>query len=68
MNTYIPAIGEWKIGGSYDTRIVTPGPIGMYTIKYPTRNTQHENKKPYDPVLESLTAALNSKRRHDDVT
>jgi hypothetical protein len=45
---------------------MTPGPIGMYTIKYPTKNTQHENEKPYDPVLESLTVAMNSERRHDD--
>ena len=66
MNTYVPAIGESKIGGNSNARIVTPGPIGMYTIKYPTKNTQHENEKPYDPVLESLTAALNSERKHDD--
>ena len=66
MNTYVPAIGESKIGGNSNARIVTPGPIGMYTIKYPTKNTQHKKKNPYNPVLESLTAALNSKRRHDD--
>ena len=53
-------------GGNSNARIVTPGPIGMYTIKYPTKNTQHENEKPYDPVLESLTAAMNSDPKHDD--
>jgi hypothetical protein len=66
MNTYVPAIGESRIGGNSNARIVTPGPIGMYTIKYPTKNTQHENEKPYDPVLDSLTAALNSERKHSD--
>jgi hypothetical protein len=66
MNNYVPAVGESKIGGNSNARIVTPGPIGMYTIKYPTKNTQHDNEKPYDPVLDSLTAALNSERKHDD--
>ena len=38
----------------------------MCRIKYPTKATQHENDKPYDPVLQSLTAALNSERKHND--
>ena len=46
MNTYVPAVGESKIGGNSNARIVTPGPVGMYTVKYPTKNTQHENEKP----------------------
>ena len=66
MNNYVPAIGESKIGGNSNARIVTPGPIGMYTVKYPTKSNQLENEKPYDPVLESLTAALNSERKHND--
>ena len=66
MNTYVPAIGESRIGGNSNARIVTPGPIGTYTIKYPTKNTQHENEKPYESVLESLTSALNSENKHTD--
>ena len=66
MNTYIGAVGESKIGGNSNGRIITPGPIGLYTIKYPTKKTQEQNSKPYENVLESLTKAMNTSPKTED--
>ena len=57
VNTYVNAVSESMIGGNSNARIVSPGPIGMYTIKYPTKNTQDQNAEPYEMVIQSLTAA-----------
>ena len=65
QNTYCPAISESKIGGNSNARVITPGPVGAYTLKYPVKNTQESDAKPYESVVDSLTAAYGSARKHE---
>lgn len=66
VNTYVPAISHSKIGGNTNARIITPGPLGFYTIKYPTKSTQEQNSDPYKEVLSALTRLFNRERKHSD--
>ena len=51
-------IGESKIGGNTNARIITPGPIGLCTVKYPVKNTQSSDTEPYHYVVDALSRAL----------
>jgi hypothetical protein len=64
-NAFVPALGESKIGGNSNARVITPGPVGVYIIKYPTKCTQDENAKPYENVVASLTAVFNKVKKHE---
>ena len=46
VNPYIKPISESMIGGNSNARVVTPGPIGMCTIKYPTKTRRIKIRSP----------------------
>lgn len=59
-------ITESKIGGNSNARIVTPGPIGMYSTKYPTKDTQKNDTEPYAPMVNDMNKILNLPPKHEN--
>mmetsp|Transcript_23438 Transcript_23438/g.50808 ORF Transcript_23438/g.50808 Transcript_23438/m.50808 type:complete len:100 (+) Transcript_23438:666-965(+) len=37
---------------------------GVYTVKYINKNTQHDNERPYQPIVDGVAKVMAARRKH----